>query len=229
LQDASLWPDRVRCSQGFLLDGGDEIAPGGDFDLIAITGDGVQLYSPEMKTSLQADLAQTDAVARARRLVLIPSEQRPSRVAAALSKGMVAAHGAPYRNEALDQTRVFALYYGASWCAPCRQFSPGFVKFINRVAAENPRLTVVLMSNDKNDADMLGYMKEERMPWPAVPLATLSQSPLLLSFVHGAIPQLAIVDRHGKLLADAYDRGRYVGPQHAVDALDKLLKSGSAR
>jgi thiol-disulfide isomerase/thioredoxin len=228
-QDASLWPDRVKCFSGFHLDNGTDLPPGGEFDFLSIEDDGVHLYSAETNTNLLADFAQTDTIARARQRALIEPDKRPSRIAEVLRKAMVDADGKPVEDPNLDQTQVFALYYGASWCPPCRQFSPEFVKFINGVAAQNPHLTVVLMSNDEKDADMQTYMKEEKMPWRAVPLAALNKSPLLLGYVHGAIPQLAIVDRHGKLLADAYDHGRYVGPRQAMTRLSKLLDSGIAK
>src|SRR5205823_3732094 len=149
--------------------------------------------------------------------------------AAALKGAMVDADGKPLAKDDLEQQTVFALYYGASWCGPCRAFSPSFVKYINSVAAGNPKLTVVLVSNDEKDAEMLKYMKEEKMPWAAVPMKAMQDSALLMCYLKGSIPQLTIVDRHGKIIADSWNRNAYIGPKAALAGLDKTLKSGVAK
>lgn len=87
----------------------------------------------------------------------------------------------------------------------------------------------MLISNDEEDAKMLAYMKEEQMPWPAVPLATLNRSPILLGYVGAGIPQLVIVDRYGKTLANSFERGRNVDPRRTMQALSELLASDTAK
>lgn len=228
IADPSLWPLQVKSLNGFRLENGVELSPGSDFDLISFSREGVSLYSAKYHTNLGADLKDTDLMARARALLLVPPSRRPSRIAAALRGNLVGANGRP-ASPSLDETQVFALYYGASWCPPCRKFSPGFVKYIDQIAAQNPKLTVVLMSNDKVDAEMFKYMKSEKMPWVAMPLARLQNAPLLLGYTKGYIPQLLIVDRSGKILADSYSGKNYVGPEVALAGLTKLVDAGAAR
>jgi nucleoredoxin len=169
---------------------------------------------------------QTDAVARARELVAVAPEKRPSRIVAALKDAMVDSDGNAAKVD-VEGSKVFALYYSASWCGPCRQFSPSLVKYVNEVAAANPKLTVVLVSSDEKDADMFKYMKEDKMPFMAVPMA---KSPsVLLGYAKGSIPQLTIVDRYGKVLADSWNGQQYIGPKVALAGLDKLLKSGAGK
>jgi nucleoredoxin len=229
LADSSLWPDKVKCTSGFTLDSGKDLPPGGEYDLVAVDAQGVTLFHTPTLSKLSAHLAQTDAIAGARERALIEPEKRTSRVAEALRKNLVDSAGKPVTSDSLDGTKVFALYYGASWCGPCRAFSPGFVKYINEVAAKSPNLTVVLVSNDKTDADMLKYMTEEKMPFNAVPMAAMNKSPVLMTYPKGGIPQLVIVDRYGKVLADSYQGQRYVGPKYAQQALSKILASGAAK
>jgi len=124
---------------------------------------------------------------------------------------------------------IFALYYGASWCGPCRKFSPDLVKYFNEVAEKNPKLLVILMSNDKRDADMLSYMTEEKMPWPALPLANLQKTPLFTSYMGTGIPQLTIVDRYGKVLASNWLNQQYSNPRQTLAQLTKLVDEGKAR
>lgn len=229
LKDASLWPLQARSKAGFTLADGTNLPPGGEYEFVSYAADGVTLYSRPHQSMLQADLGATDTIARARALVLLPQRERPARIPLALKGKLVDAAGKPMTLDNLDDGQVFALYYGASWCGPCRAFSPGFVKFIREASSRNPRLVVVMMSNDKKDADLFGYMKEESMPWPAVTLSNLENSPALMAYARGGIPQLAIVDRYGKVLSEAYQGQRYVGPKVPQQALSKLLDSGAAR
>ena len=228
MADPSLWPLQVKSLNGFRLENGTQLPAGSDFDLISFNQEGVSLYSAKYNSNLGAELKDTDLITRARALLLVPANQRPSRIAAALRGNLVDINGQA-SSAKLDETQVFALYYGASWCPPCRKFSPGFVKYIDQISAQNPKLTVVLMSNDKVDADMFKYMKSEKMPWVAMPLAKLQRTPLLLGYTKGYIPQLLIVDRSGKILADSYSGKNYVGPDVALKGLTKLVDAGAAR
>jgi nucleoredoxin len=226
LADASLWPERATCRAGFTLDSGATLEPGGEYECLAVEPDGVKLYSREHNSSLYADLGQTDVIARARERVLLEPARRPSRIAAALAGTLVDARGEPWKASIAD-AKVFLLYYGASWCGPCRQFSPSLVEFAKASATSHPELAIVLMSNDEKDADMRAYMQDEEMPWPGVPLAKVRASPVLIGYAAGSIPHLVAVDRHGKVLASAVKNGRYVGPKQALADLERVLASGA--
>ncbi len=227
--DRDLWPVRVNSTAEFELTDGTVLKAGGEYELLSVGRNEAKLYSAEHRTTLTAPLSSTDIFVRARALVLVPAAERPSRIAAALAGTLVGADGKPAAAESLADTQVFALYYGASWCAPCRKFSPELVKFANRVGPENPRLTIVLMSNDKADADMYGYMREETMPWAAIPLNQLNERPALTGYVRGGIPHLVIVDRQGKILADSYRGSTYIGPLAAMQQLERILAAGLAK
>jgi nucleoredoxin len=229
LQDASLWPERATCFTGFQLDSGTLLAANGEYDFLGFENENVKLFAREHGSILLAGLGQTDVIARARQRVLLEPDQRPARMVAALKSVLVGADGKPVAPAALENAGVFVLYYGASWCGPCRKFSPRLVEFVQASAAGNPRLFTVLMSNDEQDADMLEYMRDEKMPWPAVPLASMRKAPFLLGYAIGSIPNLVVVDRYGRVLASSVQGGAYRGPDFALDALKKLLESGVAR
>ncbi len=228
-KDPSLWPLKVKCFSSFRLEGGKEIPAGSEFDLVTLSGQGARLFHRESGTHLMAKLAQTDTIARARERVLLDPAKRPSRIVEALRDVMVGADGKPFTKDKLDDTRIFALYFGASWCGPCRQFSPTFVKFVNDNAAQNPKLTVVMISNDKDEAAMLKYMTDEKMPWPAVSFAALNKAPVFVGYQGNGIPQLVLLDRHGKVLADSFENGQYVGPLPVMQQLAKMLGKGQGK
>ena len=228
-KDASLWPERVSSSAAFALEDGTRIEPGGEYEFLFYDGQNVKFYSRQHQTMLEVALAQTDLVARARQRVLLEPAARSSRIAAALKKNLVDSTGKPFTSAGIDEAKLYVLYYGASWCPPCRRFSPRLVEFVNGAAKDNPRMATVLLSNDKDDADMQEYMHDEKMPWPAMPLESLRASPLFLSYAGGSIPHLVVLDRHGMVLASSVENGRYVGVDQPLATLAKLLEAGKAR
>jgi nucleoredoxin len=229
LNDASLWPQKVKLTQDQRMESGKVVPAGTELELVTVAADGPVVWIPDPRMRLSMDMASTDLIARAREVALVDPDKRPSRIVAALKGAIVDSDGKPAAMDSLEQTKVFALYYGASWCGPCRQFSPSLVKYITGVVPQNPHLTVVLMSNDKDDAEMLKYMKEEKMPWPALKLTDLNNSPLLLSYTGTGIPQLVITDRNGKVLANSQQNGQNTGPESALRVLQKLVNSGAAK
>jgi len=221
--DRSLWPlqvttaAEVRCQWGTL-------PPGATLGLTTITDHGLGLVWPSSANTVNVNFADTDVFARARQLALLPSDQRPSRLAAALEKIMVDAEGRPYRDDHLQDKKYFALYFGASWCAPCHAFSPALVKFLNDALPKHPELEAVFLSDDKTLPPMYAYMKEEKMPMPAVPPQSVNQSSFLLSYASQMIPQLVIVDRFGRVLATSDDNhGNRVDPEDTLGVLSKIL------
>lgn len=224
----SLWPERVRFTSTLQFDG-QKLSAGSEYPLLTCTRNEVNVFVESANTTLSVEWSATDIVARARERALFAPEKRSSRVASALQGKLIDAKGQPFDGKGFDEAQVFVLYYSASWCGPCHKFSPSLVEFVNKAAAQNPQMAVIMMSNDKSDAELLGYMKEQRMPWPAMPLSRLQKTPLLLSYTKGSIPQLLVLDRDGRVLSDSYKGNRYVGPQVALDELARLLKTGLAR
>ncbi|MGD1030468.1 MAG: thioredoxin-like domain-containing protein [Opitutaceae bacterium] len=221
--DLSLWPPRValttpiNCSFGAL-------PAGTEVGLVSVSTKGPVIQWPNSPNRLTVNFGMTDLLARAQQAVLLDPDKRPSRIAAALQPLLVDSDGKPCHDDHLEGKKFFAFYFGANWCQPCHDFSPGFVKFLNGVMPQHPELAVVLMSNDPQPAQMLAYMKEEKMPFPAVPQKDLLQSSLLMSYAAKMIPHLVIVDRFGKVLATSDDsNGNRFDPMDTAAALGKML------
>jgi thiol-disulfide isomerase/thioredoxin len=68
----------------------------------------------------------------------------------------------------INDTRVFAFYASASWCGPCRKFTPKLVAEYRALREKYPELEVIFVSSDRNEFNMGEYMRSHAMPWPAL-------------------------------------------------------------
>jgi nucleoredoxin len=220
--DRSLWPLRVVTAIPITCKFGGLPAET-EVGLASVSSSGVALAWPNSANVVTLDFGATDVITRARQLALLDPAQRPSPVAAALKGIMVDADGNAYQDDWAAK-KFFAFYFGANWCAPCHAFSPDLVKFMDDALPKHPELAAVLLSNDQQAGPMLAYMKEEKMPFPAVPLTKLNQSSYLSGYAGQMIPHLVIVDRFGTLLASDDDgHGNRVDPRDTIAILAKLL------
>lgn len=150
-------------------------------------------------------------------------------LAAALAGKLVVAKGgslAPAPGDRLDGARYIAVYYSAHWCPPCRAFTPELVEFYNKAKKRRPELEVIFVSSDKTEDDMKGYMKDYRMPFPALRFdAKKSTRALRRPANERGIPNLVFMDADGKELSLSYTPdGEYRGPRAVLADMKKQLK-----
>ncbi len=69
-------------------------------------------------------------------------------------------------SELFKNKDLVLLYFSASWCPPCKAFSPVLVNFYNSCAKEG-KLEIVYVSSDRTVPDFEGYYKN--MPWLSIP------------------------------------------------------------
>lgn len=130
----------------------------------------------------------------------------------------------PWAPERMAGARFIALYFSASWCGPCRAFTPELVDAYGKIRALYPEFEVVHVNLDRSPAAMADYLRDDKMPWPALAWAATSGAKEINRYAGGGIPCLVLVDRDGKVLSDTYRRGRYVGPSAVVDDTWKILR-----
>lgn len=89
---------------------------------------------------------------------------------------------------------IVALYFSASWCGPCRSFSPKLIQIYLDCKAKKQPFHVVLISSDKDQQSFDAYF--EHMPWYAVPFNDLSSVKDKLSkrYEVRGIPALVLLD-----------------------------------
>lgn len=100
--------------------------------------------------------------------------------------------------EALSGASVVGLYFSASWCPPCRGFTPQLIESYTK--ALHPKgFRCVLVSSDRSEDDFNDYFK--KMPWFALPYSDRKlQQELSAKFRVPSIPTLALVDLEGKTI-----------------------------
>lgn len=123
----------------------------------------------------------------------------------------------------LGSKKYLAIYFSASWCPPCRRFTPELVKMYKRKKADWDKFDVIFVSNDKTEESMLGYMKEDDMEWPAIAYDKIRGNPLS-KYGGNGIPRLVLIDEKGTVISDSYEGENYVGPTKVMKDLEKLLK-----
>jgi nucleoredoxin len=123
----------------------------------------------------------------------------------------------------LAEKKIYGLYFSAHWCGPCRRFTPKLVEYYNKIVGEHPEFEIIFVSSDRSAEDMVTYMREAGMPWIAIEFTKLANVPSLKKYAGEGIPDLVVVDATGKVLADSYVRGKYVGPERVLDDLNKIF------
>ena len=129
-------------------------------------------------------------------------------------------------DEELAPKQIYGLYFSAHWCPPCRKFTPQLVAYYNQIAHDHPEFEIIFVSADKSAEDMATYMRESGMPWPAIEYGKLANVPALQKYAGRGIPDLVIIDASGKVLADSFVGGKYVGPGRVLDDLSAIFARG---
>ena len=113
---------------------------------------------------------------------------------------LINASGKKVKTEQALQGKIVAVYFSASWCGPCRGFTPQLVNFYKRAAKKN-NLEIVFISSDKTADAMMQYMKKDKMPWLAVPQDSPLAKALQRELKVNGIPTLVVFDQNGKVIS----------------------------
>ena len=138
-------------------------------------------------------------------------------------------HGSltPCDDDALENKKLFLLFFSATWSAPGRKFTPQLVEYYNRVSPEHPEVEVIFFSADRSQYAMETYMMQSSMPWPAVGYDKRSgpAGDIEKGLVH-EIPSLVLADGTGKVLSYSHGGDNVVLPEKVLADLDQILAHG---
>lgn len=122
--------------------------------------------------------------------------------------------------------KTVGLYFSASWCPPCRLFTPNLHEVYESLSSKGD-FEVVFASSDRDEESFNEYFS--KMPWLAIPLSDSGSIKHLKElFRVCGIPNLVIIDAEGKVLTDegvrvvrAYGPDAYPFTPERICALDE--------
>jgi nucleoredoxin len=123
----------------------------------------------------------------------------------------------------LANAKYFAVYFSASWCGPCKAFTPDLVKWYNATKPQHPEFELILVSRDHDEKSMEDYMAADQMPWPAVKFSKIARAKNIMALAGTGIPCLVFLDAEGKVLSHSYEGQNYVGPRKVMADIGKTL------
>jgi nucleoredoxin len=126
-------------------------------------------------------------------------------------------------DSALENKKLIALYFSGHWCPPCRKFTPQLVDYYNQVEAQHPEFEIVFVSCDRSRFNWETYMRDTRMPWPAVDYDRLGELGDLRRIGGDGIPSLVLVDPAGHVLSSSFEGEKYLGPQKVIADLERIF------
>ena len=96
--------------------------------------------------------------------------------------------------------KKLGLYFSASWCGPCRGFTPELVELYSELSPKGD-FEIIFVSGDRDEESFNGYFS--KMPWLTIPFSdSETRSCLDELFKVMGIPHLVLLDENGKVSTD---------------------------
>jgi hypothetical protein len=247
-QQKDLWPYRVTITRGFSLTPGKNVPVGDQVLVKDVLADKVDVVSEKLNARFGVAVSATDLMAQAREFVenpqagprlLVMKKQAEDALAAMQkakadeikAKGQVVVElegklinsqtGQPEPLDNAALPKYFVFLRGQSTCPITRGFAPTFIKYCAENQPKHPEFEVIYLTIEdlpetKKFAQELGFN------WRTVTYENTTM-PSVNPTIDGRIPQLIVMDRNGKVLAN----GIQSTAPTALQQLDALLKQSS--
>ncbi len=102
-----------------------------------------------------------------------------------------------YRDADLAGKDYLLIYFGASWCVYCRNFTPTLVDFYKELREEYDNFEIVLAGEDETAADQNGYLIDAGIPFPAIAFDKLDEAGAIWGHRTETIPGFVLLDAEG--------------------------------
>lgn len=93
--------------------------------------------------------------------------------------------------------KIVGFYFTASWCGPCKVFTPPLIKFRDHY---KDQFEIVMVGSDRSPEDHAAYMKKYNMPWPATEHGSFASRFLYERYGVASVPTLVIVRADGSTI-----------------------------
>jgi hypothetical protein len=231
-----LWPARVTATRSFNLAPGKIVQAGDALTVVDCQPGGLTVKSEKFNATFNVVADATDIVPLARQLVEDP---KAVPTYAAVASTTVAAN-APSQDRVLGELegklvnsvtdkpdpldpkalpRYLVFMRGSSTCPITRKFAPTLVKYYNDMKPKHPEFEIIWIMTESPE-DTGRYAKTMGFSWRAIEYESTGTMPSVSQPITGKLPQLIVMDRNGKVLAN----GSQNQAPAALARLDALLK-----
>ena len=244
-QRKDLWPAHVAMTRAFQLGGGQSVNAGDQVVVKNVQPDRVLALVERLNTTFEVTPPATDIMAQARRFVedaqagprlvamqrqaeeKIAAEQKAlgdkikaeGRVVAELEGKLINSQtGQPEPLDTKSLPRYLVFLRGQSSCPITRRFAPTFIKYCAEMKPKHPEFEVIYLTvEDMPETEK--FAKELGFNWRTVTYENTTM-PSVSPSIEGRIPQLLVMDRNGRILANGVQNDAPA----ALKQLDALLK-----
>ena len=245
VQQKELWPYRVTITRGFSLAPGKDVQVGDQVLVKDLQPGKVDVVSEKLNARFAVAMPATDLMSQARRFVddasagprlLAVQRQAEEKIAVEQkakadeirAKGRVVVElegklinsqtGQPEPLDPQSLPRYFVFLRGQSSCPITRQFAPTFVKYCAQMKPKHPEFEVIYLTVE-DVPEMEKFAKELGFSWRTVTYENTTM-PSVNPSIDGRLPQLIVMDRDGRVLAN----GVQATATNALQQLDALLR-----
>lgn len=95
-------------------------------------------------------------------------------------------------------TKVFGIYFTASWCPPCKAFDQILKNCYKSVNEKEKQFEIIMSSSDEDKDEFDEHLKE--LPWASIPFEDKSIDLLIKCFGIQGVPCLLVFNEKGKLI-----------------------------
>jgi len=103
------------------------------------------------------------------------------------------------KNNSKGRIKYTILYFSASWCGPCQQFTPILAQWYLKTKRLHPEMEIVFVSSDRSQDDFNAYA--QKMPWAHLAFEH-KDFPEIRKYSAPGIPFLVLVNENGLALTE---------------------------
>jgi len=88
----------------------------------------------------------------------------------------------PSLNSSLSSSKVLGLYFSSAWCPDCTPCTPALKQIFESQSAEQPKFSVVYVSSDRSEQQMMDCYTNSHGKWGYVPFESDERNELKRKF-----------------------------------------------